>query len=203
MQLQIDAHDVGYDTRMNQLLEFAPLLIFYATYKFKDIYWATASLMVTCALLMIVHRLQTGKFKPMHVIATTLALILGTATLLFRDPRFIQWKFTVLLGLTSLAFLGSMVVGKQPLARSMLESAMEQPVEVSARTWNRLNLLWVVWFALLSFSNFYVARNYSENTWVNFKLWGITIALMLFMVPQAIWLSTKLKPSADEGTSTP
>jgi intracellular septation protein len=198
MQLQIDAHGLGYDTRMNQLLEFAPLVLFYATYKFKDIYWATASLMISCALLMIIHRVQTGKFKTMHVVATVLALVLGTATLLFRDPRFIQWKFTVLLGLTSLAFLGSMLIGKQPLARSMLEGALEQPVDVSERAWGRINLLWAVWFALLSFANFYVARNFSENTWVNFKLWGITIALMLFMVPQAIWLSTKLRPAPEE-----
>jgi intracellular septation protein A len=58
----------------------------------------------------------------MHVITAVVVLVLGTATLLLHDKRFIQWKPTVLLGLTALAFLGSSVVGRQPLARRMLEA---------------------------------------------------------------------------------
>ena len=54
--------------------------------------------MVACVLLMLVHRLRTGKFKTMHVVTAAVALVLGTATLLLHDKRFIQWKPTVLLG---------------------------------------------------------------------------------------------------------
>src|SRR6185437_12461542 len=100
MQLQIDAHRVGYDTRMNQLLEWSPLVIFFVTFEVRDIYWATAALMITCVLQMAIHRLRAGSFKTMHVVTTCVVLVLGTATLLLHDQRFIQWKLTVLLGLT-------------------------------------------------------------------------------------------------------
>ena len=33
MQLQVDTHFVGYDTRMNQLLEWSPLIIFFAVFE--------------------------------------------------------------------------------------------------------------------------------------------------------------------------
>ena len=37
--------------------------------------------MIACVLLLVVHRLRTGKFKTMHVITAVVVLILGAATL--------------------------------------------------------------------------------------------------------------------------
>ena len=65
---------------MNQLLELSPLIVFFAMFEWKDIYWATAALMIACVLLLVVHRLRTGKFKTMHVITAVVVLILGAAT---------------------------------------------------------------------------------------------------------------------------
>src|SRR5580704_16799566 len=110
-----------YDTRMNQLIEWSPLVMFFLAYEFLGIYWATAVLMLACVLLLVVHRMRTGKYKTMHLATTAVVLVLGTATLLFHDKRFIQWKPTVLLGLTAIVFLGSAMVSKQPLARRMFE----------------------------------------------------------------------------------
>jgi intracellular septation protein len=196
--LQIDAHGVGYDTRMLQLLEWSPLIIFYVTYKLSDIYWATGALMISCTALMLIHRLRTGKFKPMHVITAVVALLLGTATLLLHDKRFIEWKPTVLLGISAAAFLGSMVFGSQPLARRLLESVFEEPLAVSERTWSRINLLWVAFLAALALVNIYIAWNFSESVWVNFKFYGLPGAFFVFMFPQALWLGTKLKAPAVE-----
>src|SRR5580700_4604282 len=133
MQLQIDAHGVGYDTRMNQLLEWSPLIAFFVVFEIKDIYWATAALMIACVLQLVIHRLRAGSFKTMHVVTTCVVLVLGTATLLLHDQRFIQWKLTVLLGLTAAVFAGSSIIGKQPLARRLLEAAFPEPLAVSAR----------------------------------------------------------------------
>lgn len=181
---------------MNQLLEWSPLIAFFVVFKLLGIYWATAALMIACILLLAVHRLRTGKYKTLHVVTTAVVLILGTATLLLHDKRFIQWKPTVLLALTSAAFLGSSVIGKQPLARRMLESVFPEPLSVPARTWQAINGIWVAWFALLAVLNIYIARNFPENVWVNFKVFGITIAMMLFMVPQVLWLNGKTGTTA-------
>ena len=132
---------------MNQLLELSPLIVFFAVFEWKDIYWATAALMIACVMLLVVHRLRTGKFKTMHVITAAVVLVLGSATLLLHDRRFIQWKPTVLLALTAIAFLGSMFIGKQPLARRMFGPAFEGTLQVSPRAWATINVLWVAWFA--------------------------------------------------------
>jgi intracellular septation protein len=198
MQLQIDAHEVGYDTRMNQLLEWLPLLVFFVGFKLLGIYWATAALMVACALQLVVHRLRTGQFKTMHIATTVVVLVLGSATLLLHDRRFIQWKPTVLLALAAAVFLGSMAIGKQPLARRMLEAVFNEPLQISARAWLLINSLWVGWLALLAAANIYVAQNFAESVWVNFKVFGITVAMLIFMLPQVLWLSGKTKAAQSD-----
>ena len=124
----------------------------------------------------------------------------ATAVAPSKTVRFIQWKPTILLSLAAAAFLGSMVLGKQPLARRMLEAVFTQPLPLAARTWLLINSLWVGWLAFLAAANIYVARNFDENIWVNFKVFGITVAMLVFMVPQVIWLSGKTKTlQSDQG----
>jgi intracellular septation protein len=199
MQLQIDAHRLGYDTRMNQLLELSPLLVFFVAFEFLDIYWATAALMIACVLVLVVHRMRTGTYKTMHVVTAAVVVVLGAATLLLHDRRFIQWKPTVLLALTSGAFLGSMLIGKRPLVRRMLEAAFDEPPRISARAWLALNTLWAGWFALLAVANIYVAQHFAEATWVKFKVFGITAATMVFLVPQVFWLAARAPTPAAPG----
>ena len=197
VQLQIDAHCVGYHTRMTQLLEWSPLIVFFVTFEVRDIYWATAALMIACVLQLLIHRIRAGSFKTMHVITTCVVLVLGTATLLLHDQRFIQWKLTVLLGLTSAVFLGSLFIGKQPLVRRMLEAAFSEPLAVSARSWQIINLLWAAWFAAFAILNLYVAKNFALSLWVKFKVFGFPAATMVFMLPQVFWLAGKVANNPD------
>ncbi len=183
---------------MNQLLEWLPLLAFFVVFKTVDIYWATGTLMLACTLQMFVHRYRTGSYKPMHVATVGVVLLLGGATLFLHDKRFIQLKPTILLGLTAVAFLGSAVIGPRTLAQRMLEGAFPEPLNVAPRAWHVLNLLWTAFFALLAVVNLYVAHNFPESVWVNFKVFGITAAMIVFMIPQVLWLSSKARP-ADAG----
>lgn len=183
---------------MNQVLEWSPLIVFFVVFKLFGLYWATASLMLVCTAVMFTHRIRTGSFRPMHVVTVGVLAVLGTATLLLHDKRFIQLKPTVLLALASAAFLGSMVIGKQPLARRMLEGVFDEPLQISRHAWAVINVLWAGWFALLAAANLYVAHNYAENVWVNFKVFGITAAMIVFMIPQVLWLHGKVKPAPAE-----
>ncbi len=181
---------------MTQLLEWIPLLAFFVVFKLYGIYWATGVLMATSVGLLLSHRISTGRFKKMHLITAGVVVVLGTATLLLHDKRFIQWKPTVLLGAAALAFLASAVVGKKPLARRLLEGIFSEPVRIQPESWNRLNALWAFWFAFLAGLNIYVAQNFPEAVWVNFKVFGITVAMLVFMIPQVLWLNSKVEPGA-------
>ncbi len=183
---------------MNQLLEWSPLVVFFVVFKLYGIYWATGSLMVTTVALMSSQKLRMGRYKKMHIVTAGVVLVLGTATLLLHDKRFIQWKPTILLGFAAVAFLVSTFIGRRPLARRMLESVFSEPLDLSRHMWSVLNLAWTAWFAVLAAANIYIARNFAENVWVNFKVFGITIAMLVFMIPQVIWLNGKTRAAQAE-----
>ena len=193
---------MGYDTRpfagapcvsynrMQQLIDFFPLIAFFVGFKLGGIYTATAVFIVASALQIGVQWWRTRTVKTLHWVTALLVLVFGGATLLLHDARFIQWKLSVLMWLASVAFLVSQFVGAKPLVQRFLESVLaEHLAPVSARTWSRINLAWVVFFALVGALNLYVARHFSMDTWVYFKVGGVQVLLLLFILPQAFWLA--------------
>jgi intracellular septation protein len=136
-----------------------------------------------------------------------LVFLFGTATLVLHDLRFIQWKPTVFFWLAAVAFLGSQWIGKQPLAQRLLSAALGaeasagQEMRVAESTWKRLNILWVVFYALLGALNLFVAFNFSEHIWVPFKVIGLPVINLLFVGAQVAWLLRR--GSAGTGEPSP
>ena len=56
------------------------------------------------------------------------------------------------------------------------------------------NLLWIVFFTLMGALNLYVAYNFAESVWVNFKLYGRIGLTLLFALAQGAWLASKIQP---------
>src|SRR5690349_11813587 len=115
---------------MQSLLDLAPLAAFLVAYKLGGIYVATAVLMASMAVLLIVDYARTRKVSTMHAISAVLVFLFGAATLILHDQRFIQWKPTVLFWLLSVALLGSMWIGKEPLVQRLLGRALDGQVNV-------------------------------------------------------------------------
>jgi intracellular septation protein len=60
-------------------------------------------------------------------------------------------------------------------------------------TWSQLNLAWSIFFLLMGALNLFVAFQFSEDTWVNFKLFGTTALLIVFVIAQGFWLSKHME----------
>jgi len=173
---------------MQALLEFAPLVAFIVAYKLHGIYAATTVLMVAMALLLVVDYVRLRRIPTMHVLSAVLVFSFGSATLVLHDQRFIQWKPTVFFWMVSVALLGSFWIGKRPLVARLLSAALESTQTVPDSLWRKLNWLWIVFYAVLGGLNLFVAFNASESTWVNFKVYGLTIATAVFVASQVFWL---------------
>ena len=176
---------------MQAALNFLPLAAFMLAYRYGGIYLATVVLMVAMVLLALIDYLRLRRVSPMHAVSTVLVLIFGTATLVLHDPRFLKIKPTLLLWLMALAFLGSQWIGASPLSQRLLEPALAPGASVSRPQWLRINLIWVGAYVLLGCLNLYVVQNASEQTWVYFKVFGLTIALAVLGVAQALWLQRR------------
>ena len=184
---------------MQTLLEFAPLVAFFVAYRVWGIYTATAVLMAAMVIVLIVDYLRLRRIAPMHMLSAVLVFLFGSATLLLHDLRFIQWKPTVFFWLASIAFLFSHWVGKQTLAQRLISVALgSEEIRVADATWKRLNLLWVLFYALLGAANLLVAFNLSEHVWVTFKVVGLPIANLIFLGAQVAWLVHRFSPASTE-----
>jgi intracellular septation protein len=177
---------------MQLLLEYLPLAAFGIAWKFFGIYVATATLMVAMTVSVLLLRLRSGRFPPMLTASTVLVVVFGAATLILRDIRFIQWKPSIFLWLLAIAFLISAFVGREPLAQKLMQSALGD-VSVARSDWMKVNAAWVVFGLLAGIGNLLVAYNTSEATWVKAKVFGLTGAMMLFVVGQALWLNSRIR----------
>jgi intracellular septation protein len=57
----------------------------------------------------------------------------------------------------------------------------------------KLNHAWAVFFFFMGVLNLYVAYTFSEDVWVNFKLFGGIGLLILFIIAQGLWLSRHME----------
>lgn len=119
-------------------------------------------------------------------ISLAIIVVMGGATLVLHDPTFIKWKPTVLYWAFALVLLGSALILKKNLIRAMME---QQQIALPDAIWSRLNLSWVAFFALMGVANLYVAYHFSENAWVNFKLFGSMGLMLLFVLAQGLFLA--------------
>jgi intracellular septation protein len=125
------------------------------------------------------------KVDTMLWISLAIIVVMGGLTLALRDKRFIQWKPTLLYWAFAAVLLGADLFLKKNLIRSMMGKQITLPDPV----WTRLNLSWVGFFLLMGAANIYVAFEFSEETWVNFKLFGGFGLMLVFVVLQALMLS--------------
>ena len=66
---------------------------------------------------------------------------------------------------------------------------MSEHMQLPSAVWSRLNVAWIVFFILSGVANLYVAFNFDEATWVNFKLFGLLGLTIVFIIGQSFYLS--------------
>ena len=196
---------------MRLIIEFLPIIAFFAAYKFytlmpepvvesvnalmpfvftagneaDSIYFATLIAIVISGLMVLLHFIKHKDLNKNQTITFVLFIIFGGATIFLRDPAFIKWKPSVINLAFAGLFLGSAFIGKKSLAERLLGQAIKAP----RRVWLTVNSAWVIFFIFVAAINLYIAYNFSEQIWVNFKLFGMTGLTVAFIILQMIFLS--------------
>ncbi|TDO96442.1 septation protein A [Marinomonas balearica] len=175
---------------MKILFDFLPIIVFFAVYKMtNDIILATA-ILIPATILQVGYTWWKHKhIEKMHVVSLVLVVLLGGATVLMGDGDFIKWKPTIVNGLFALAFFGSQFIGNKNLIQRMMGDKISLPFKV----WRTLNLAWVGFFIVSGLTNLYVAFNFSEEVWVDFKLFGLLGMTLVFIILQGIYLSSHMQ----------
>ncbi len=183
---------------MKALFEYLPLVVFFVFYKFLDIYWATAALIVLSGLQILIHYIQKKPIPKRHWIFFFLILIFGGLTIFFHDDTFLKWKVSIINGFFAFALLISRYVFNSNIIKQFLQESMELPEKV----WDKLNLAWALFFIFCGSLNWYVAFHFDLETWVNFKVFGLTGLTFIFAI-SSIAMLYKYLPQEDSSEEKP
>jgi intracellular septation protein len=176
---------------MQFLIDLLPVIAFFVAYKVAGIYVATAVLIVGVLAQTAVAWIRHRKVSGMLLTSAVLVLVFGGLTLLVHDATFIKWKPTIVNWLFAVAFLVSQFM-KGP---SIIQRMLGENVTLESADWKRLNLMWVAFFAVSGVLNLWVAYNFDEATWVNFKLFGLMGLTLVFALLQGVWIARKAEPT--------
>ncbi|WP_108649851.1 septation protein A [Dongshaea marina] len=169
---------------MKQFYDFIPLIVFFAVYKFADIYYATGALVICTAVQVAISWIRYRKVEKMLLVTFVLVAFFGGLTIFFHDDVFIKWKVTAVNVLFAIALLVSQYGFNKPLIKQLLSKEITLPEPV----WNKINLAWALFFLFCGAINLYVAFWLPLSVWVNFKVFGLLGLTLLFTLGTGVYL---------------
>lgn len=170
---------------MKFLFEFFPIILFFAAFKFRGIFVATAVAIAASIVQIGYSWLKNKKVEKPMIVSLAVIIVFGGATLLLHNETFIKWKPTILYGI----FSASLVISRVFFDKNLIKAMLEGKIKVPEAVWEWINYSWAAFFAVVGALNIYVAYHFSTDTWVNFKLFGIMGLMFAFVIIQGVFLS--------------
>ncbi len=168
-------------------------------YPTRDFLALTTVIMLFVTLQVVFEKIVNGKIPDFLFGSWCLLIPLGSMTLFFRDPLFLQWKFSVVYWLFGLILVIARIVGKKDILKSMLSLAGPQMKKVEDAVWKRANYFMALGLILLGFLNLYFIRTGDMDLWINFKFYGATIYNILLFGIVGYYIFSSLP---EDNTST-
>lgn len=166
------------------LIEFIPLIAFFIGYKIGGIFDATLYTLVATVSSTAITLLLKQKISKVHQITNLLLLVSASLTLFSGNSAFIKMKPTILYCIFGSVFFITNFKW-EPAIKLALGGAIQLENEIH---WLQLNIRFMWFFFTMAAVNEFVWRNFPEETWVNFKVFGALPVTILFLALQIPYL---------------
>jgi len=169
-------------------LDFGPLLLFFVAFQYfkrnnpdEAIIWAAGVLAVAAAIALAWSWFKHKQTSPILIFSTIAVGAFALLAFLFDDKRIIFMKPTIMNVLFGLGVFGGMYF-KKNFIKMMMESAFD----MEDKHWNVQAIRWGIFFFAMAALNEVIWRNFSEDFWAGFKVFGffpLTIIFTLTQIP--------------------
>jgi intracellular septation protein len=169
---------------MKLLFDFFPLILMFAAYKMFDIYVATAVAIAATLIQVSYLKLRGKKVEPMMWIGLGVIVVMGGATIFFKNEMFVKWKPTIIFSAMAVAIgISQFGFKKNPIA-----VIFNNQITAPDALWRKLAAAWIVFLLALAAINLYFAYYQSTDAWFAMKTFGDMGLFLTFILAQMFWL---------------
>lgn len=177
----------------SSLLEFGPVILFLASFKFLRVYEATMLLMIATIISTITtYRIQK-RIPYLALYVALITIVFGFLTLHFRNIKFIQMRDSLYDATCALTLLLGLRFNV-----SFLSIAFDKVLPMTIRAWEKLTYLWIFYFLFIALSNEVARRTLTVGDWFAFK--GFILVLTSLFGFFSLYLSYEAKHKHHESS---
>jgi intracellular septation protein len=176
-------------------IDYGPLAVFFASYVALGLMAATAALIGASLIALLLAWLLERRVPLVPLITAAIVAVFGGLTLWLQDETFIKMKPTIVQALFALILLGGLAFGR-PLLKPLLGPMMPP---MSERAWRRFTFRYALFFAAMAGLNELVWRTQSTDFWVTFKVFGLPVLTILFILSQIPFVGRETRLAGPRG----
>ena len=193
---------------LKMALELGPIVLFFVAYTrlrdrtfdfggqaYDGFIVATALFIPLIVVTTLILWKLTGHLSKMQIATVVLVVVFGGLSVWLKDDRFFKMKPTMIYTL----FAGVLGFGLLR-GQSYLRFVMEEMMPLQHEGWMILTRRLALFFAGLAVLNEIIWRTMSTDAWVNFKTFGLTIAIFAFFMAQGKVIQTYSIPEDADRT---
>ena len=158
------------------IVDVGPLVVFFIFFKKTgNIIDAIIPLIIATTIAIIISYILEKRIPMMPTIGGVILIIFGGLSYFFENKIFFYMKPTII----NILFAGTLIAGNY-LNRPLLKYLMGSAINLSDKGWFELSKRWIIFFIFLAGLNEIIWRYFTEETWVNFKVFGIITLTFIF-----------------------
>ena len=160
-------------------VEYGPIIVFFVTYWLADLYAATAAIIIATLVVLALSFLIERRLPIMPIVTGCIIIVFGGLTLWLKDETFIKMKPTIIQVIFGLVLLVGLYT-----KNIFLEKLLGASLKMEHQGWVLLTRRFAIFFFSMALLNEAVWRTQTTDFWVNFKVFGILVLTILFLVAQ-------------------
>lgn len=167
-------------------LEFGPLIVFFLAFQYLKrsnpdgaMLQAAGIFAIVAIIALIISWVKHKAVSPMLILSTVIIALTAGLAIAFDNKIIFFMKPTLVNSLFGVTVIGG-VLFKKNIVEMLLGNAFEMPLD----KWNIIAIRWGLFFFFCAALNEIIWRNFSEDFWVNFKVFGFMPLTLIFTLTQ-------------------
>ena len=154
--------------------------------------WAAGIFAIAAVIALAISWIKHKHVSGMLIFATVIIVLTAGLAIAFDNKAIFFVKPTIINMLFGIAVIGGVFIKK-----NVIKMMMGGAFEMADTHWNSLAIRWGLFFFAMAALNEFIWRNYSEEFWAGFKVFGFLPLTLVFTVTQLPFITKHGKMVGD------